>query len=138
MKSTWTLIFFLFFLKILTLKGISCFFLQVWINTNKCLNFSYFFSSLYTRNELILSSKKIVLIKFFSTQDLWWNRRTEQRKRPILMICYTNHALDQFLEMIIRNCKLTAGVVRIGGQCKSEELAPYLLKNIKTKNKNTK
>ena len=69
-------------------------------------------------------------------RNLWWNR--EARHKPILMICYTNHALDQFLEFIVKECKLTNGVVRVGGRCKSEALEPYLLKNIKRKAKITK
>ena len=82
-------------------------------------------------------------------RKLWWNvseaeaapqtiqRRMLQVKpraevhRPILMICYTNHALDQFLELIVSQCKLTTGVVRVGGRCKSENLEPFLLTKIK-------
>ncbi|CAF1087216.1 unnamed protein product, partial [Brachionus calyciflorus] len=60
----------------------------------------------------------------------WWNRGREKHK-PILMICYTNHALDQFLEYCIHECNLTQGIVRVGGRSKSEDLEPFLLKNIK-------
>jgi hypothetical protein len=60
----------------------------------------------------------------------WWNRARE-RRRPILMICYTNHALDQFLEYCIDQCSLTHGVVRVGGQSKSEKLNDFKLSNIK-------
>lgn len=51
------------------------------------------------------------------------------------MICYTNHALDQFLENCIDKCELKTGVVRVGGRCKSETLEPFLLKNIKKNNR---
>ena len=47
------------------------------------------------------------------------------------MICYTNHALDQFLELIVDVCKLKCGVVRVGGRSKCDKLAPFLLRNIK-------
>jgi hypothetical protein len=47
------------------------------------------------------------------------------------MICYTNHALDQFLEYCIDQCSLTHGVVRVGGQSKSEKLDVFKLSNIK-------
>lgn len=47
------------------------------------------------------------------------------------MVCYTNHALDQFLEYCIRECNLTMGVVRVGGRSKSENLKPFLLSTIK-------
>ena len=40
---------------------------------------------------------------------------------PILVMCYTNHALDQFLEGIIETeCQPT--VIRIGGRCKNEKV----------------
>ncbi|CAL8139352.1 unnamed protein product [Orchesella dallaii] len=38
---------------------------------------------------------------------------------PILVLCYTNHALDQFLELLVKD---KASVVRVGGQSKSEAL----------------
>lgn len=47
------------------------------------------------------------------------------------MICYTNHALDQFLEYCVDQCKLTSGVVRVGGQSKSEKLRRFQLSTIK-------
>ena len=47
---------------------------------------------------------------------------------PILCVCYTNHALDQFLEAIIRNKVVKIGeVIRIGGQSKSEILQSCVL-----------
>lgn len=48
-------------------------------------------------------------------------------KNPILVVCHTNHALDQFLEGIL---KFTTAIVRIGGQSKSELLSLYNLKNV--------
>jgi hypothetical protein len=47
------------------------------------------------------------------------------------MICYTNHALDQFLQYCIDECKLGMGIVRVGGRSKSARLDPFLLKNVK-------
>ena len=47
----------------------------------------------------------------------------------ILVVCFTNHALDSFIEDII---KYTNNVVRIGGRCKNEKVAEYILDN-KTK-----
>ncbi|XP_064468064.1 NFX1-type zinc finger-containing protein 1-like [Ornithodoros turicata] len=43
---------------------------------------------------------------------------------PILVVCYTNHALDQFLEGILRT---TRAIVRIGGRCSSKSLEPFTL-----------
>ena len=62
-------------------------------------------------------------------KDLWW--RTGNRPKPILMICFTNHALDQFLDLCIKECHLNSGVVRIGGRCKSPNLEHFLLRKIK-------
>ncbi|XP_046667701.1 NFX1-type zinc finger-containing protein 1-like isoform X2 [Homalodisca vitripennis] len=53
-----------------------------------------------------------------------WNY---DHKTPILVICYTNHALDQFLEGIVQN-NLTNNIVRIGGRSKSELLGPFNLR----------
>ena len=49
------------------------------------------------------------------------------------MICYTNHALDQFLENCMQECGLATGVIRIGSRSKSVSLEPFLLKNIRAK-----
>ena len=49
------------------------------------------------------------------------------------MLCYTNHELDQFLESCLVECKLTSGVVRIGGRSKNEKLNDFLMRNIKSK-----
>lgn len=43
---------------------------------------------------------------------------------PIIVVCLTNHALDQFLEGSLEHTK---SVVRMGGRSKSETLAPYTL-----------
>ena len=48
---------------------------------------------------------------------------------PILVVCYTNHALDQFLEGILKFNDKTR-IVRIGGRSKSEEMASYMLRKI--------
>lgn len=50
---------------------------------------------------------------------------------PILCVCYTNHALDQFLEGLLR-----AGVqklVRVGGRSRCEALAPFNLHELRRK-----
>ena len=52
-----------------------------------------------------------------------WNQPNEV---PILVVCYTNHALDQFLEGIL---KCTTNIIRIGAQSRNEMLEPFNLKN---------
>ena len=64
-------------------------------------------------------------------------RKNEARKKPeipspILIVCYTNHALDQFLEGILQ---ITQNVVRVGSRSKSESLERF---NLKARKKMTK
>ncbi|MGH0151217.1 UNVERIFIED_CONTAM: hypothetical protein FKN15_019478 [Acipenser sinensis] len=51
---------------------------------------------------------------------------------PILVVCYTNHALDQFLEGIHKF--LRTGLVRVGGRCASEVLQKFSLNNLRRHN----
>ena len=68
------------------------------------------------------------IIQVLLTNKQFWKTdvtRVGQRKpSPILVICYTNHALDQFLEGIL---KFTKQIVRIGGNSKCEALQPFTL-----------
>ncbi|XP_046375708.2 NFX1-type zinc finger-containing protein 1-like [Haliotis rufescens] len=50
-----------------------------------------------------------------------------QEKLPILVVCYTNHALDQFLEGILKFFK--GRLIRVGARSKSEIMQEYSLKN---------
>lgn len=45
---------------------------------------------------------------------------------PILVVCFTNHALDQFLEGLIGTTK---DIVRVGGQSKNKQLEEFNLRN---------
>ena len=45
--------------------------------------------------------------------------------KTILIVCYTNHALDQFLEALLD--KGITSIIRIGGRSKSQRLEPYNL-----------
>ena len=49
---------------------------------------------------------------------------------PLLIVCFSNHALDQFLSHLI---PFTEDIIRIGGRCKDEKLTPYLLSTNKIK-----
>ena len=51
-----------------------------------------------------------------------------QRNSPMLMVCYTNHALDQFLEKVLEFIP-KEGIIRVGGRCKSQSLETCNLKN---------
>ncbi|KAI9318931.1 P-loop containing nucleoside triphosphate hydrolase protein [Dichotomocladium elegans] len=54
---------------------------------------------------------------------------------PIVCICQTNHALDQFLEHIL---KFNDQIVRVGGRSKSEELKEYLLYELRKQGEGAK
>ena len=70
-----------------------------------------------------------------------------QNSSPILVVCYTNHALDQFLEKIVKiknklansekSCKNTLThtikIVRLGGGCKSDKVEECLIKHLNSK-----
>jgi hypothetical protein len=53
-----------------------------------------------------------------------------KREGPILIVCKTNHALDQFLEGIL---KFTQKLLRVGNQSKSTELQDYTLFYVRQK-----
>ncbi|XP_054720298.1 NFX1-type zinc finger-containing protein 1-like [Uloborus diversus] len=63
--------------------------------------------------------------------DKW---QDQEKKSPILVVCYTNHALDQFLEGVLF---FTEKIVRIGGRGRSEHMAKYQLNNLKKHAKET-
>ncbi|KAL3847655.1 hypothetical protein ACJMK2_018556 [Sinanodonta woodiana] len=47
--------------------------------------------------------------------------------RPMLVVCYTNHALDQFLEGLLSY--FSGDIIRVGNRSTSEKLADYNLHN---------
>ena len=49
-----------------------------------------------------------------------------KKDAQILVVCFTNHALDSFIEDIL---KYTDDVVRIGGRCKNEKVKEKALNN---------
>uniref|UniRef100_A0A914YV12 RZ-type domain-containing protein n=1 Tax=Panagrolaimus superbus TaxID=310955 RepID=A0A914YV12_9BILA len=56
-----------------------------------------------------------------------WQSVTD--KRPILVVCYTNHALDQFLEGISHF--LHEGIVRVGGGSKNPNMQQYMIHKLR-------
>ncbi|XP_072169617.1 NFX1-type zinc finger-containing protein 1-like [Diadema setosum] len=54
--------------------------------------------------------------------------------KPILLVCYTNHALDQFLGGVAEyNCE---GIVRVGGRSSSEVLKRFNLNSLRYSKRN--
>ncbi|XP_073324275.1 NFX1-type zinc finger-containing protein 1 [Pagrus major] len=60
-----------------------------------------------------------------TNQHLW---RNPLGMAPMLVVCYTNHALDQFLEGIHKF--LPDGIVRVGGRSNSEILKRFNLREL--------
>ncbi|CAL1544827.1 unnamed protein product [Lymnaea stagnalis] len=69
--------------------------------------------------EVLLKNKQVMAGSVDSISD------------PILVVCYTNHALDQFLEGVLKFCP--DGIVRVGGRNSSEQLEKFNIKNLKLK-----
>lgn len=61
-------------------------------------------------------------------KEVW---RQKSNRGPILVVCYTNHALDQFLEEI--HAFHEEGIVRVGGRSQSEAMQGCSLSNLKRK-----
>ena len=69
-------------------------------------------------------------------QALLTNRKLwdPARNSPLLVVCYTNHALDQFLEGIIdlnyseSDDSHKFSIVRIGGRCQNEKVSQFSIK----------
>ncbi|XP_077984204.1 NFX1-type zinc finger-containing protein 1-like [Glandiceps talaboti] len=75
-----------------------------------------------------------VIQTVLSNSNLWVIG--ENDPSPILVICYTNHALDQFLEGLLDF--LQDGIIRIGGRCNSQRLFQFRLKNIRDRIRHNK
>ncbi|XP_063260631.1 NFX1-type zinc finger-containing protein 1 [Prinia subflava] len=67
------------------------------------------------------------IVQALLTNDQVW--QSTDQKRPILIVCYTNHALDQFLEGILSFQK--KGIVRLGGRSSSAALHMFTLKELR-------
>ncbi|XP_017560739.2 NFX1-type zinc finger-containing protein 1 isoform X2 [Pygocentrus nattereri] len=61
-------------------------------------------------------------------QALLKNSEVWSESTPMLVVCYTNHALDQFLEGI--HGFLKKGIVRVGGRSNSEILKRFSLREL--------
>nr|KAG5707448.1 hypothetical protein BaRGS_011952 [Batillaria attramentaria] len=59
-------------------------------------------------------------------KNTWTHARNS---RPILVVCYTNHALDQFLEGILGFCP--KGIIRVGSRSKNPALEQFNLQTVK-------
>lgn len=69
------------------------------------------------------------IVQALLTNEPVWQINLQQF--PILVVCYTNHALDQFLEGIYK-CQKTS-IVRVGGRSNSEILKQFTLRELRNK-----
>ncbi|CAL1546453.1 unnamed protein product [Lymnaea stagnalis] len=69
----------------------------------------------------------LMLMKALLHNKKLWVGNDESK--PILLVCYTNHALDQFLEGILSFFK--GQLVRVGSRSKSERLEEYNLRGLR-------
>lgn len=69
----------------------------------------------------------IQIVKALLANTRCWSR---DRTSPILMICFTNHALDQFLENIVESVDETSKsrIVRVGGRSSNKVIEDISLK----------
>ncbi|KAL5004104.1 hypothetical protein ScPMuIL_017560 [Solemya velum] len=79
------------------------------------------------------------IVKALLHNQKLWNTDVNTGKEdhhPMLIVCFTNHALDQFLEGILGFFK--GDVIRVGGRSESETLKPINLKNYRQKLRSNK
>ena len=69
------------------------------------------------------------LLNFFRINPSDKNKTESVPNAPILVVCYTNHALDQFLEGIAQFHR--EGLVRVGGRSSVKSLENYNLKKLR-------
>jgi len=70
--------------------------------------------------------------------ELWNGSNDGLEANPITVVCYTNHALDQFLEGILKfyeSQEMSPEIIRIGGRCKSQALAEFSLREVRNRSR---
>ena len=65
-----------------------------------------------------------------------WNTTASDENSPILVVCYTNHALDQFLEGLLKFVR--RGMVRVGGRSNSKILEPFFLRQLRNRSRESR
>ena len=71
----------------------------------------------------------VKLIQALLKNDRFWKHKAHGLGTcPIVVVCYTNHALDQFLEEIIDLNLPKRKIIRVGSRCKSEKVNKFNIK----------
>ncbi|XP_021348884.1 NFX1-type zinc finger-containing protein 1-like [Mizuhopecten yessoensis] len=74
------------------------------------------------------------IVKALLHNHALWNTDQETQEpdcRPMLVVCYTNHALDQFIEGISSFFK--GSILRVGGRSSSEAMKRFSLNNMRSR-----
>ncbi|KAB7497578.1 NFX1-type zinc finger-containing protein 1 [Armadillidium nasatum] len=66
----------------------------------------------------------LLITKILLSNKETWN---PQKGHPLLVVCYTNHALDQFLEGML---SFTTNLCRVGSRSQNEALAQYQINKL--------
>ncbi|EFA77792.1 NF-X1-type zinc finger-containing protein [Heterostelium album PN500] len=72
------------------------------------------------------TGKTFIGLKLFELLFQHINKHMGSTKHPILVICYTNHALDQFVQGCLNTTK---SIIRLGSRSKEPELEKYNIRN---------
>ncbi|ELU02825.1 hypothetical protein CAPTEDRAFT_212972 [Capitella teleta] len=73
-----------------------------------------------------------VVQSLLENRRVWMNSAGSKINSPLLIVCYTNHALDQFL-IGIHKTHRSGKMVRIGGQSKNESLSEFSIRSLRRK-----
>lgn len=76
---------------------------------------------------------RLIVRILFENMELWNPARTH----PLLVVCFTNHALDQFLEGVLsdldadgRHIQDFPSIVRLGSRCANEKVRPFMRREV--------
>ncbi|XP_071440457.1 NFX1-type zinc finger-containing protein 1 isoform X2 [Hetaerina americana] len=72
----------------------------------------------------------IIAKLLLKNSNRWRGGLHDNGKGPMLVVCFTNHALDQFLEGML---SFTENIIRVGSQSKNEKLNEYNLRVVRKK-----
>ncbi|XP_026285880.1 NFX1-type zinc finger-containing protein 1 [Frankliniella occidentalis] len=69
-----------------------------------------------------------VATTLLNNSQYWQKTSYDEQRRPLVVVCYTNHALDQFLMGLM---SVTNSIVRVGGGSKVKELEKFSIRNMR-------
>ncbi|XP_046562907.1 LOW QUALITY PROTEIN: NFX1-type zinc finger-containing protein 1-like [Haliotis rubra] len=80
----------------------------------------------------VLLSNKVMWQGQMQARPHWGRFHRNDAKGPLLLVSYTNHALDQFLQLLLKSPIMARfgdqDIIRVGSRCEVEELSRFALK----------